>query len=73
MRVLREQILIPLGFAIVAIGGGALWLGNTYGIVSSNARSIETLKIKQDTYNQHLIDIKAQLGEIRGELKRIKK
>lgn len=73
MRVLREQILIPLGFAIVAIGGGALWLGNTYGIVSGNARSIESIRLKQETYNQHLIDIKAELGEIRGELKRLRK
>lgn len=73
MRVLREQLLIPLGFAIAVIGGGALWLGNTYGIVSGNADSIELLRLKQETYNQHLIDIKAELGEIRGELKRIQK
>lgn len=73
MRVLREQVLIPLGFAIVVIGGGAIWLGNTYAKVTNNTAEIATIKSQHTSYNQHFLDIKAELGEIRGELKRIRK
>ena len=63
--------MIPLGLAI-SIGGGALWLGNTYALVSDNSRRIAELSQNQTAYNLHLIDIKSELAEIRGELKRIK-
>ena len=72
MRVLRQTLLIPLGF-VITMCLGAVWLGNTYAKVIHNAKDIETVKTQHDTYNQHFIDIKSELGEIKGELKRIKK
>ena len=66
MHKLTERTLIPLGIAIIAIGGGAAWLTN----VNASIRSIEAA---QNKYTELVEQIRNDLAEIKGELKRIKR
>lgn len=67
---ITDQTLIPIGLAIIVIGGGSAWL------TALNARE-ENLSIKVEKHDTiierislDLSDIKITLGEIRGEMRK---
>jgi len=65
VRTLTENTWIPLGTAVLVIGGGAYWLANIHLATASNTISLNDL-------NPKIEQIQKDIAEIKGELKRIK-
>lgn len=65
--------LIPLGAAIIAIGGGAAWLTTVHVQMEANAASIQSIEAKQERYADDIHRISIDIAEIKGELKRQKR
>lgn len=71
MRALTESTLVPIGLAVVAIGGGAAWLTSMHSATARNLETTQRLEVKQDAYNADIQKIYQELAEIKGELKRL--
>jgi len=63
---------VPLSLVIALMGGGS-WMTNLHSKTDANtvtlARTIDT----QREFLTHIIQVKQELAEIKGELKRIKR
>lgn len=69
MAKITEQTLIPLGVAVMAIGGGAAWLTQVYLMTQANGEMITKVQAQQDVYTKNLEEIRVELGEIKTELR----
>lgn len=67
---LSDKTLIPLGVAIMVIGGGTAWLTSLHLATASNTAALAELK---QSIPEKLENIQRDIAEIKGELKRIKK
>ena len=76
MKSINENTLIPLGLAVITIGGGAIWLTQLSVQTRANAEILD--KIQQDRsiaraeYLKNVEEIKVSLAEIKVELKIIR-
>jgi hypothetical protein len=70
---ITDKTLIPLGVAVLVIGGGAAWLTSISNATQISKDGIVRLEAKQDAYSNDLQKIYQELAEIKGELKRIYK
>ena len=68
-QVLDDSFLIPLGMAVVVIGGSAAWLSSMHLQAAENAKKIQELSQLQAQYLAHVIKIEHDVAEIRGELR----
>lgn len=75
MKSLREDTLIPLGFAIAFFGGGALWVGTLQSRVAYLENRSDKLEsrvdVLQNTYNMSVEDIRVRLARIETDLSRL--
>ena len=65
---ITDKTLIPLGLAVIAIGGGSMWLTNVYAEVKQNTQAVIELTQHQDFYNKNLIEINSRLIRIESKL-----
>jgi vacuolar-type H+-ATPase subunit I/STV1 len=73
MNKLTEGTLIPIGLAVIAIGGGSMWLTSMYSAINEARATLIEVKEEQKEYVRHLSEIHRELSEIRGELKALRK
>jgi hypothetical protein len=73
MRFLSDKTLIPLGVAILGIGGAAMWLTSLYFQTQANASQIQRLADKQDSYLSTLIEIRSDVAVIKSKFEETKK
>ena len=71
MKVLTENTLIPIGLAILAIGGGSAWVTKMWLVTEAHSQSLERLEQKGDYYVSTLSGVNVQLQEIRERLIKI--
>jgi len=65
---ITDKTLIPLGLAVIAIGGGSMWLTEVYAEVKDTSRHVERLAAVQEEYNKNLIEINNRLSRIEWKL-----
>jgi len=53
---------------VISLIGGIFWLTTLYAKAESTEKAVERVEIKQDSYNNHLLEIKEDLGLIKGSL-----
>lgn len=70
MGKLTEMTLVPLGMAIISIGGAAAWLTTIHVQMDANAASIQSIEEKQTEYSKDIRQIAVDIAEIKGELRR---
>lgn len=69
---ISEKTAVPLGLAIVVIGGAAGWLTSLSISNSTTASLVGSVVTRQEKYNDDLREIKERLANIDGQLKRIR-
>lgn len=69
VRSLSDQTLIPIGLAIMAIGGGAAWLTSIHIETRANADMIREIKTAQDRYMEDIHAIRINITEINTQMK----
>lgn len=62
---LTEKTLIPLGVAISAIGGGAVWLTMLWVQTNTNAQTIEKVEINQDRFFSSMSQVQKDVEVIK--------
>jgi hypothetical protein len=67
---ISDKTLIPLGIAVLVIGGGATWMTTIHLATASNSAAMTEIKT---TIPKTLEKIQEDIAEIKGELKRIKR
>lgn len=67
---ISDKTLIPLGIAVLVIGGGATWLTTLHLATTSNATTLSEMK---KDIPEKLEQIQKDIAEIKGELRRIKR
>lgn len=72
MKLLTDNTLVPLGVAIVGIGGAAMWLTSLYFQTQANAAQIQRLADKQDAYLATLIEIRSDVAVIKSQIEKEK-
>lgn len=77
MARIDQNSLIPIGLAIVCIGGGAIWMTRQEFTTAANATGLASMRIeftdKQIFIERKLSEILERLSNIEGEMKRIPK
>lgn len=68
MSKLTESTLIPIGLAVVVIGGGAVWLTVLADTVSGTSKEVLTIREKQDKYQEDIHQIKLDLTKIKTKM-----
>ena len=63
-----EETLIPIGLAVLAIGGGTVWLTTIHNKTEVNTRAIAEISAKQESSNDLLKSIDRRLSRIEGKL-----
>ena len=78
MKVLTEGTLIPIGIAVTVIGGASMWLTSLYLTQTAQAQKIteiqqafEKVSTDQSKLLNITYDIKQDVAEIKGEIKRL--
>lgn len=70
LKELSDKTLLPLGLAVIVIGGGAIWLTTVYNEVQANTRAIESATITQKEYVKTLQEINLRLTIIEQKIDR---
>lgn len=72
MSKLTSNTAIPLGLAVVAIGGGSVWLTTLHAKASIAVEGVNELKLKRDedqrllqTIHKELIEVKTIVGALK--------
>ena len=73
MSKITDGTLVPLGLAVVAIGGGAAWLTTMYSAINEARATIQEVKADQREYTRNLEEINKTLGRIEGELQHLRR
>jgi len=68
MKALTDKTLVPIGIAIVVIGGGSAWLTVLAGTVQESARVLFEIKTKQDLYSEDVATIRSDIRLIKYKL-----
>lgn len=68
-KVISDKTLIPLGFAITLIGGGVGWMASLHADVEYNKKTIAETHSNCECVMEKIADLKADVAEIKGELK----
>ena len=68
---LDENTKISVGIAIAVIGGGAVWLTNISFQTSANAKSLDSIDIRQLEYNKLVQSIEKDIAVIRTKVELI--
>ena len=68
MNVLTENTLIPIGLAILAIGGGAIWISRVWFITEGHTKTLERLEQRGELYMQAVERTNSELQEIKQRL-----
>lgn len=71
MKFLSEKTAVPLGIAIIAIGGGAIWLTTMHIQGQANAAAIAIIDAKQDRYAAEIQKMNESLAVIRTKVENI--
>ena len=58
---LDETTLIPLGVAVICIGGGAMWLTNMHNKIIDNARAFSELR---SSHSKEIDELKTSVAMI---------
>lgn len=66
MKTLSEKTKVSIGLAVVAIGGGAMWLTTLYWNTAANAKEIVEIKSDQKEFYKVLNSIDKRLSNIEG-------
>ena len=69
MELLSEKTLIPVGLAVVAIGGGSMWLTSLHFETVAVAKEVQVISRKQDV----LDGIQTDLAVIKTKLEKIER
>jgi hypothetical protein len=76
LKAISENTFVPLGLAVMVIGGGAGWVTKIEVAVSAQAAKIEEQQQEDDFRARKLFDLLRQIDQrlsmIEGELKRIR-
>lgn len=64
-----DKVLIPIGLAIGAIGGAAVWMTTVWVELGSASSSISEIRVNQKEYTENLNEIRRDIAEIKAELK----
>lgn len=70
---LDEYTNIPIGIAIIIIGGGAAWMTSIAIQTQANARSLDLIEQRQIDYNKSISKIETDLAIIRTKTEIINK
>jgi len=70
---LTENTLIPVGLAVIVIGGGAAWITNIQMSTAATVVKITSMEEKSDKVMESLAEIQNSLAEVKGELKQLNK
>jgi hypothetical protein len=62
---ITEKTEIPIGMAILAIGGGAIWLTTMAVKATAVETKVERLDQRQEAINNDLIEIKTDLKAVK--------
>lgn len=65
---ITDKTLIPLGLAVIAIGGGSVWLTTVYAEVKTNNEKLTEVIRSQEEYNRNVAEINSRLSRIEGKL-----
>lgn len=68
MKSLSENTLIPIGLAVVVIGGGSAWLTKISIATAANSDALSRIETKQESYTEHLAEIRQDLAVIRQRI-----
>lgn len=68
MKSISEMTLIPIGLAVVIIGGGTTWLTVMASTLTQNSKDIASIKDNQSQYMKDLYKIELHLAKIRWKL-----
>lgn len=69
---LDQTTMIPLGVAVLSIGGASFWLSAVHSKVNSHGEELAETKNKQEKIHDDLRQIKIDLGIIKELLKKEK-
>lgn len=73
---ITDKTLVPLGLAVMAIGGASIWLTNVYATGIQNRDAIVQIQVDRAEAKQKYIDILIQinsrLAKIETKLERLK-
>lgn len=61
--------MVPLGAAVLAIGGSAAWLTRLSSKQERHDERLKDVEDQQKQYNKDISYIRSDLAEIKGELK----
>lgn len=70
MKALTENTLIPLGIAILAIGGGSMWITSLYAEVQSTSTAVKEARTRQEETSKTLNEINERLSRIEWKLEK---
>lgn len=77
MKKLDEKVVVPIGLAIVVVGGGAAWMTRMEVAQASQAHRLSELSAKADIMEGSLVSelrrIDSKLAEIATHLEYLKK
>lgn len=68
MNTFDEKVKISIGLAVVAIGGGAVWLTNLSSQTYANTKSLESIEQRQLKYNESIQNIEKDMAIVRTKL-----
>lgn len=70
---INEKTMIPIGLAVLVIGGGAGWMTRQEIKTTANSEQIIQVNEKVENLDKILNEIEKRLAGIEGELKRIRR
>lgn len=68
MSRLSDKTLIPLGIAVLAIGGSAMWLTTLYMATEANGRDIQEVKVNYSNAEKMLQRMDRRILQIQLKL-----
>lgn len=69
LRTVGETTLIPLGLAIVVIGGASGWVARIDAKSMENENQVRHLDAEMGTIREHLLNIETMVAEMRADLR----
>lgn len=74
---ITDKTLIPLGLAVIAIGGGSMWLTSVYATGIQTRQMVEQIQSdrteSKKEYNKILIEINSRLARMEGRMEIIER
>lgn len=64
MKSLSENTLIPIGLAVIVIGGGAAWLTDLHSSIAATEARVSKVEPKVDKVSDDIAEIKQSIAVI---------